>query len=404
MDKQGIIFTPAADARGGGRMWRGVTAVLLFLVGMGSLMNMLGFAAPPLAFSFENVGDGVLLLCNRLFAASEQRQLYVYDMFTVHLAENAREAAMGAAFVLAAVLWAVLCVVLTWTRRKWPVALCAAVAVGVQVYFGVFPDAVWNVALFGAFTLLLLPRGKAMAAACLLTAAVLTAGLGAAAFPGPSAPLYNSSEAVRDWFGKTVENPAAQAVRQAEVQRQAQKREEERRTEAVRADGADGQALQLKREDAFAGAQAGSVSPRAPWIAPVTVIVLAVLLAVWIALALRKAARRRALLHAPDAHIAIEKQFALCMECLAVRGLPLRNTVYAAYAGEVAARFPGLAEAFPAAAALWRECVYSGHEMTVAHREQMLAFAAQVRASEAKERMFTKAKLAAVRFYGGLGV
>ena len=403
MNKHGITFTISDNKQSGGRIWRAVTAFLLFLAGINALADMLGFAAPPLSFPFGNAWDGILLLCNRLFAASEQRQLYVYNMLAVTLPESEYAAAMGAAFVLLAVLWAALCTLLAWKPRGWLLGLCAAAAAGAQVYFGVFPSALWNILLFGSFSLLVLPKGKTTAAICLCAAAALSAGLSLTLFPGPSAALYNSSEAVRDWFGETVENPAAQAVRQAEVQRQAQRREEERRTESVRAENEAGQAAALRHEDAFAGAQAGSLSPRAPWIAPVTAAVLAVLLAACVAHALRRAARRRALLSSPDARAAIQRQFALCVDCLAVRGLPVRNAVYAAYAVDVAARFPALAEAYAGAAALWRECVYSKHEITEAHRAQMKAFTDMARADEARERTFTRLRLAMLRFNGGAG-
>jgi len=405
MERQGIALTVSNAARHNGRAWRIAAAILLFAATLGALGNMLGFAAPLLTFSFGNTGNGILLLCNRLFAASERKQLYLYTMFTVNLAEHMHEAAMGAACAVFALASAGMCLLLAWKRRVWLLGLIAAAIAGVQVYFGVFPSAMWNLALFGALELLALPQGKTTAVLSLLTAMALTAGLSLAFYPGPNAALYNSAEAVRDFFGETVENPAAAALQEAEIQRQAQRHKEEWRTEAVRADGAAGQGLRLEHEDAFAGAQAGSMTPRASWIALVTALVLAALLVFWLAMTLRKAAQRRALLVSPDASEAIRRQFALCMDCLALRGLHLRNAVYATYTDEIESLFsPALAAAYQDAAALWRECVYGGHTMTEAHRAQMERFTVMLRRTEADAGILTRARLAAVWFNGGAGV
>jgi len=383
--------------------------ILLFAAVTAALNDMLGLRGLPAPADFTHLGDGLRLLCNRLFAASESRQFYVYDKLTIGIAEDAYGGAIGAARVLLALVCTGVCSAAVWPRRRWLTPVLFAAAVAGQIYFGVFPSPVRNIALFAVLGLLIVHQTGGRRVWLRLAAAVaavsLACGLAAAVYPGASPMLYTTSEAARDLFDEKVERPTAEQLLQFAEQRQALRREAALR--AANADASDtntSRDLRTEEDEDFHGAEAGTANPRAPWIAPLTAILLGLALLCWIVYALRQAARRRTRLSSTDGTTAIRHMFALCMDCLFVCGLRQRNVVYAAYAEDVSALFsPAYAAEFSEAAALWREAVYGGHDVTEAQRAQMQAFCvATMAAANARANRLTRVKLALVRFNGGI--
>ena len=403
------LVMPLAKQTRAAWIWRICTGGLLFVALLNAFGSMLGLRGLPTAVDFVHVGDGLRLLCNRLFAASEGRQLYIYDKFAVDIAESAYAGAFGAAYALFAFGCAGLCTAVVWTRSRVMVAVVAMLTMGVQVYFGVFPAAVWNVVLFAALALLVLMAGKTtgrihVAAIVAAVAIAVVCASSIALYPGANRTLYTTSETLRDLFDEKVESPAAAALRQLTEQRQAQKIEEERRAEGA-GDADEAKDIRRETEEDFAGAEAGQVSPRPSWIALLTAVVLAVLLLFWVWHTWRKAAKRRAMLCAEDCAAAIQSMFALCMDCLAVCGLQVRNVVPAAYEETLAAMFsPAYAAQFGAAAALWRAAVYGGRVMSEVQRGRMQMFLDATMAETKKKGTWPmRVKLAFVRFNGGAG-
>ena len=147
-----------------------------------------------LALFLPPARQSVLAFCNRLFAASEKVNAYVYDRFPVP-----EDQSVVFAWVL---LVSFLCcyLILTIVLRSRVMLLLAAVTAALsQAYFGLSLPAWDNIALFFLlglpFLLFSAPKKSALpfaAAALLITA--LTAGL----WPGVDAATESASETIRD--------------------------------------------------------------------------------------------------------------------------------------------------------------------------------------------------------------
>ena len=402
-----LVIQPEARNRLGVWLCPFLVWLCLFLALIGAAWSMLDLTAWPGAVSVPHAFDGVRLMCNRLFAISESRQLYVYDRLPVHAAEVFWDGALGAGLLVCSAVLAAFCGAVVLAKNRVVTAATVALLVCVLIYFGVFPSFVWSVGLFASLALAVLWTGGARmsGAAGFFVLIVLAAALGAFAYPGVSPALYTASESLRDVFDEKIESPAAESLRQYEERRQAQMREERLQAEAVGAAENDqrmGQGFALWQDDIFAGAQVGSVSPRAAWIAALTAVVLVLLLLLWLALALRAAAQRRALLRAAECNLAVRYMFLYAMDCLYAMGLRRRNALYADCAADVAAVLsPGCAEAFCQAARLWGEAVYSAHAMTEDAREQMQGFLDMLCTEAKRKSVSVRLRLMWVRLNGG---
>ncbi|MCL2620238.1 MAG: hypothetical protein FWD97_04810, partial [Defluviitaleaceae bacterium] len=188
---------------------------LILLVGLtGSFISMLEWdlsAISPLFtgdFSLSGLGDGFLLVFNRLFTISEQHQLFRYIMFPISLPESYWAGNTAIALTVFMLIFAVLSFVLTYIRSKAPILTLTLTIVAVQVYFGVFPSAMWNIILFSALALIITNKQNTSFQSNITVVALLTL-ISTTVFiihPNPSPQLSDLSEAIRDRFDAPI-NP-----------------------------------------------------------------------------------------------------------------------------------------------------------------------------------------------------
>ena len=151
-------------------------------------------AALLLAFFLAPVRLSILALCNRLFAASEKANAYVYDRFQVPDGQTA-----SLAVALAAVFTCCFFGLMITLRSHGLLLLFALSSALIQAYFGLSLPAWSNIALFLLLglcaALFSAPKKSALPFAA---AALLIAALTAALWPGVDAATECASEAVRD--------------------------------------------------------------------------------------------------------------------------------------------------------------------------------------------------------------
>lgn len=116
-----------------------------------SLFLLLGAAVWVLLAS---VRDGVCLFLNRLFAASELQQAYLYEKLPVYAPQAEQAGCLQTAAILLGLLLAQLLTLPGRFSRTFVLAaLCGAMA-----YLGVLPERGWLIALAGCLLLTLLPQ------------------------------------------------------------------------------------------------------------------------------------------------------------------------------------------------------------------------------------------------------
>ena len=113
-----------------------------------SLFLLLGAAVWVL---WESARDGVCLFLNRLFAASELQQAYLYEKLPVYAPQAEQAGCLQTAAILLGLLLAQL---LTLPSRFSRTFVLAALC-GVMAYLGVLPERIWLIALAGCLLLTL---------------------------------------------------------------------------------------------------------------------------------------------------------------------------------------------------------------------------------------------------------
>ena len=194
----GQVSVPAAGSYPGKKKKR---ELLLCLAAL--LLSLLCLAAiPALRYSAE-------ALCNRLFAASEQVNAYVYERFPVPAEQSVWPAVLCLALSLSLIL-GILC--LSGSRS---LAFCLmAGCMGFQMYFGLaFPP--WaNVALFSVFAVWMAGRPCTRRSLAVILAGILAVSLLVpAVYPGVDPATETASEQVRDALSRLV-LPAGGTVRE----------------------------------------------------------------------------------------------------------------------------------------------------------------------------------------------
>jgi hypothetical protein len=172
--------------------------ILLFIAFWGVFSSMLNwgffhiFTESGFSFSF----DGFVLIFNRLFEISELNQSYRYVMFNITAPQNMWSGQISAALFVFAIFFASLSFFLAFTRFKIFVLIIMIFVVGVQVYFGVFPDSGWNILLFSAFAAVIShKKGLINIAVCVLFLILPIAGI------STENPRFDElSETLRDHF------------------------------------------------------------------------------------------------------------------------------------------------------------------------------------------------------------
>lgn len=186
-----IVDTRPPQAKQENRIFRAIGCTAVYLTSVGALCSMAGLGRTLLgawglarcccwhsvfcrskqrfkyrpAFSlsaawccgvglWESVRDGVCLFLNRLFAASELQQAYLYEKLPVYAPQAEQAGCLQTAAILLGLLLAQL---LTLPGRFSRTFVLAALC-GVMAYLGVLPERGWLIALAGCLLLTLLPQ------------------------------------------------------------------------------------------------------------------------------------------------------------------------------------------------------------------------------------------------------
>ena len=325
--------------------------------------------------------DGLLLYCNRLFAASEANGAYLYERFAVTSTDPGRMLwALLPAGLFAGTGLGLIC-------RK-TCALAAALLglslTGLMAWLGLLPQ-LWWLAVLAAALLFALLRGAATGwkLALPLAAAGLVL-LTLRWLPGPSPALTQWSEAARDRL-------ALQTVAYADRETY-----EARRAEAQKLP--DFTPRPAKTPD-----EAPSLSLKRPAIITAAILLSLVLLFVpawWADRLKRRREQNRLGLFDPDRKTAAAAGYVYALRWLKHGGLDPDNRPYAALSPAVAERFPALAGIYPAMTALFYRAAYSPHPVA---EDEAAAMAEFVRAAQqaAEAKMSRRARLHA-RYVEGL--
>lgn len=329
------------------------------LLGLGLLAGLLLLLLRPGVFL-----DGCKYLLNRLFAASEARQSYVYEKFAVGEAW----AALRFALLPLGLFSGCAC---GGSRRGLGAAVFFFLLCGGAAWLGVSPPQPWPVLLILALTLQgLLPREGSPSCRAVLGVLAALAALCAAVFllfPGEDAALSAWEETARDRLSRQsvayVELPSAQPTAPPER------------------DPID---LSLFQTEDTPGALwgAGFLWSR-PLSAPAVILLFALVLfvpAIFSDWTKKRRERNRAGLEVENIPAAVRSGFRYALRWLTLGGLPPENRLYGSYAPAVEALFsPELRRQYEAVLPLWREAAYSEHPMTEAQRAEMRRFAEQAR-------------------------
>jgi len=319
------------------------------------------------ATAFSSVRDGVLLLANRLYEASEAVNAYAYDYFEV-----ADSASPLAALVWLSLFGGLLC---AFSARRRIVALVLFLAAALtEAFFGVTPPAWQNLLLFAVLALLLARESAANSLALLAGAAAVTLAVFLLA-PRPNAAVEAYSEHLRDELG-AVAMSLTQNGQQQESETNRTHQESRQHEELVGEDRLQGQE-QRSFEREIENEQELSLPHRVDWlrIALWLLLVVALLVVPFLPFLLlnrarRRAEERRAAFSGADNAVAIRAMFAHTMDWLRAGGLDTENRPFAACVDAVEAlTSPDLAARYAAAVSIWQEAAYSDHTMTAEQRQ-----------------------------------
>jgi len=368
-----------------------ILALSLFMGLYGSFLSMLNWGPQLLitaiveTFHMTGLMDGFRLVANRLFEVSEQYQAYRYTMFVINLPESALDAHLAAALIIIAALNGILCVLLVHTRLKALVVAAVLVVAAFQVYFGVFPGAAWNIALFATFALMLVFRrdGRAnlRSYVVFITSIALVTAMVWLIYPNENPGLHSFSESLRDRF-------ALQTTRLAgpppDVQGGGFEYEPENlvfNVVDVREDTLHQSPLDdyhIEHDERVGGGVVGAAIPQTSLIALfiLTLVILAIAaVAIYFAPPLMKAAKRRKRFNTDDCSTAINHMFVYLIEWLTVYGLERENVVFSAYAAQINQLVSQeYSNEYEGMATLWRKAVYSNHKQSEAERKLMSDF------------------------------
>ena len=137
--------------------------------------------------------ESAKLLCNLLFDASEQVNSYVYERFPV-----SDTASPISATVLLSICAVSVCTMAVVRKSRGAALLFMVSLAGAEIYFGLTPPALLNVALFVLPALLLLQGQNLITSAGCVIAALVIFVVVAVVFPGVDSRMEAASESVRD--------------------------------------------------------------------------------------------------------------------------------------------------------------------------------------------------------------
>ena len=378
----------------GGRLFASVGAALLYAALWGALSSMAAMSAAglgPLAAGFvlaallpllpgrrgalyalaagltaasilaalrwPDVRDGAWLLLDRLFAASEARQAYLYE----HPAVSAGMAQLRRALLPLGMLSGLLCGFSGRVRGL--AALPFALWAGFAAWLGVTPAAGWCL-LFAPALLLTLTEVRGLPGA--LPAAAAAAALAAVVL----LLLPGENPTVSAWDERARDAAARQTAAWTEDLREYLAQPPRSGSAAVRP---------FYRAEDMPADTGGDEEPlRIRWPVILAVLLAALLLfgpAICSDRLKKRRAKSRAGLDDADAAAAVRAMFLYAMRWLEQGGLTAENRPWASRAAEIGTLYgDGLRQAFEEAVPLWREAAYSGHALSEAQRAAMRGF------------------------------
>lgn len=321
---------------------------------------------------------GAKLLCNRLFSLSEARNRYVYVQFSV--LDQGSEALYGEHLfrLILAAMGAVFCILSTRDRSGVVTVILIALVISIEVYFGVVPDAIYNLSLFPCLAMaLLIGRGEGLSrrnGVGLLAIAVAMGFVIGTVFPGVNPALENRSERLRDRLAQTFESGTLEISGKRDAPNPIRKEgllaEEDANITDDTQDGRD-----YERRLVYLKELSNPRPVDYTKIALLLLITLALLLLpflpfLWLDKQKRKAAAMRAAFDAPDCAQAICAMFQHIVLCLVAFGISDDNKGFSQLAQAKDTRLSdAYASDYYRAVMLWQEAAYSDHPMTAAQKE-----------------------------------
>jgi hypothetical protein len=365
-----------------------IFAIALFMGLVSSFLSMLEwnlniltslFEAP---FSAAGLGNGFLLIFNRLFSVSEAHQLFRYTMFHISSPQVDWAGNIAAAFVAVMAILAGISYALAATRRRVPLIIFMFAVVGVQVYFGVFPGAVWNIALFAVLSFMLAHRQNMRLAYRGIAVSIILLCLVALAvwvvYPHRNMRLHEFSESIRDRFDTPISTFVVVPHEAHNIA--AAPQHHDLNVAAV----SDDALHEMPTEDYFVeyderaqGAEIGFAALEPSLLYAIILVVFVMVAAVLYRFVppMLKAVRRRRFFESAAVNIALNNMFIYLLEWLAIIGLEKENVLFSAYKPRLAALVsPQYAHDYERMTALWQKAVYSNQTMGENERKQMREF------------------------------
>ena len=323
-----------------------------------SLFLLLGVAVLVL---WESVRDGACLFLNRLFAASELQQAYLYEKLPVHAPQAEQAGCLQTAAILLGLLLAQLLTLPSRFSRTFVLAaLCGAMA-----YLGVLPERGWLIALAGCLLLTLLPQDGGLRPWRLLPIAAAFVLLAAGCLLLPETENAQLSA----WEERARDSLAIQTVAYGEFPTQ----------QDVRMEQSPQSESPLFRQEPMQSTLDGDREPLSRPIRAALVIFLLLLIlfvpSIYLDRLKKKRERNRTGLSDADARVCICASFRYVLRWLRLAGLEPENVPFASYSEKIKTIFGSeIAAQYLQILPLWQEAAYSTHEMTEQQRTQMRVF------------------------------
>lgn len=356
-----------------------IVVLSLVLLNRGSIRIAAAvIAASIFALLIIDRADGLMQLCNRLFAMSEARQPYVYVFF----ATSDSEGRLFFAVTLLSAAMGALCHIAGSLKGKMPAFALLLTIVGVQIFFGVFPEDVANVFLFAVFMAVFTQRGG-MRLVALPASAMLALLIVSLVLPGASPKLADISEQIRDRLDTRMEafigaaNSGDALDADATGAGRRQETEDVLLREGDNANASDAVRFETVYEPTFAGAQAGMASPVLQSGAALLLIFLLLfsILVVRYLLRMRRHRKKLVFFDIGPCAKAIDAMFRHVIEWLAAYGNLPEGVPFGEYDEPLKAVMPWASDGeYREMLLLWESAVYGDHELPEEARKAMRGF------------------------------
>ncbi|MCL2593382.1 MAG: hypothetical protein FWD82_08480 [Defluviitaleaceae bacterium] len=366
-------------------------AIALFVSLSGSFMSMLRWELGPIVslfksgLRFSGILDGFRLIFNRLFVISEQYQAYRYVMFTINSPESAWEQNISMALFVIVIFFAIFSVFLMYIRRKATIFVAIILVTGIQVYFGVFPSAVWNIALFFVFALMFIRKRDRkenfhgyVAIASIFVLVWVTV---LAIYPNFNPHLHEFSESFRDLFGERISQSTNASHNTQSENFEYEPEYLEVSVTDVRSDSlheASYEDYTVESDERAGGAEVGTVIMQQSVLLPLILLLITaivIIATIHFAPKLVKAAKRRKMFDKEGCKVAINSMFVYIIDWLVAHGLQRENVVFSIYTEKLSELISlEYSKEYKNIEALWCKAMYSEQEIGEAEKQQVGAF------------------------------